>query len=237
MLALLALAASVALAAPAAAGEERITVLAASSLTDVLAKVDSRPRYSFASSEQLALQIREGAPADVFAAASPKAPRQLFGERLVYRPVLFATNRLVLVVPPSNPARIQTAFDLKRNGVKLVVAQEGVPLGDYTRELLRRLRLTSVLRNLVSQEADARSVVGKVALGEADAGFVYRTDARAAQPKVRGLALPVWAQPKIRYEAAVVRRTKQLAAARAFVARLLGPAGRRALAAAGFGLP
>jgi molybdate transport system substrate-binding protein len=214
-----------------------ITVYAAASLTEVFPRIESGPRYSFAGSDQLAVQIREGAPADVFAAASPKAPEQLYRERLVYRPVVFATNRLVLIVPRSNPARIRSVFDLRRRGIKLVVGEPGVPVGDYTRRVLRRLGLTSALRNVVSEETDVKGIVGKVALGEADAGFVYATDVRPVASKVRALELPARAQPKVRYEIAILRSTKRLAAARAFVKRVLAPPGRRALKAAGFGLP
>jgi molybdate transport system substrate-binding protein len=228
---------AVALAAPAATAADRITVLAASSLTEVLPRIDRMPRYSFAGSDQLAAQIRLGAPADVFLAASPSAPGALYREKLVYRPTVFATNRLVLVVPRSNPARIRRVYDLTRPGIKLVIAQAGVPIGDYTRQVLARLGLSKALGNVVSEESDVRGVLGKVALGEADAGFVYATDVRAASDRVASIALPARAQPKVRYELAIVRSTKRLAAARAFVRRVLGPQGRRALAAAGFGLP
>jgi molybdate transport system substrate-binding protein len=228
---------AVALAAPAATAADRITVLAASSLTDVLLRIDRAPRYSFAGSDQLAAQIRLGAPADVFLAASPSAPGALYRKKLVYRPAVFATNRLVLVVPRSNPARIRGVHDLTRPGIKLVIARAGVPIGDYTRQVLARLGLSKALDNVVSEESDVRGVLGKVALSEADAGFVYATDVRAASGRVASIALPARAQPKVRYELAIVRSTKRLAAARAFVRRVLGPQGRKALAAAGFGLP
>lgn len=224
------------LAAPAAAAGS-LTVYAASSLTDVFPRIDPGSRFSFAGSDQLALQIRRGAPADVFAAASPKAPEQLYREGLVELPVVFATNRLVLIVPRSNPAGIRGVFDLRRDGIKLVVAQQGVPVGDYTRTILKNLGLSSVLSNVVSQETDVRGVVAKVALGEADAGFAYTTDVRSAPGKLQAIRLPAWAQPRVRYEIAVVKGSPNAAAARAFVARVLSPAGRARLAAAGFGLP
>ena len=228
------------LAVPASAGTEaapRLTVLAAASLTNVLPRIDGRQRYSFAGSDQLAAQIRLGAPADVFLAASPVAPEALYRERLVYKPVVFATNRLVLVVPRSNPAGIRTVFDLRRSGIKLVVGRSSVPIGSYTRTVLRNLGLTSVLRNVVSEETDVRNILAKVALNEADAGFVYATDVAAASGRVRAIGLPKWAQPKVRYELAVVRSTRNLGAARAFTRRTLGPTGRAALRRAGFGLP
>jgi molybdate transport system substrate-binding protein len=214
-----------------------LTVFAAASLTDVMPQIDSRPHYSFAGSDTLALQIQQGAPADVFLAASTKQPDQLFKAGLVYKPVVFATNKLVLVVPRSNPAGIKSVFDLRRSGIKLVVAAATVPVGSYTRTVLHNLGLTSVLSNVVSEESDVRGVLAKVALGEADAGFVYVTDARAAAGKVRQLKIPAWAQPRVRYELAIVRSTHEIAGARAFVREVLSKPGRAKLKAAGFGLP
>jgi molybdate transport system substrate-binding protein len=228
------------LAVPAPAGTEaapRLTVLAAASLADVLPRIDGRPRYSFAGSDQLAAQIRLGAPADVFLAASPTAPEALYREGFVYRPVVLATNRLVLVVPRANPAGIRNVFDLRRSGIKLVIGRASVPIGAYTRRVLRNLGLTTVLRNVVSEETDVRSILAKVALNEADAGFVYATDVRAASGRARAIALPRRGRPKVRYELAIVRSTRSLAPARGFVRRIVGPAGRKALARAGFGLP
>jgi molybdate transport system substrate-binding protein len=226
-----------ALAAPASAQPPQLTLYAASSLTDVLPAIDHSERYSFAGSDQLALQIRQGAPADVFAAASTKQPDQLYREGLVYKPVVFATNRLVLIVPRSNPAHLASVFDLRRKGVKLVIGQQGVPIGDYTRKVLAKLGLSSVLANVVSEETEVRSVVAKVAFGEADAGFVYVTDARSAASKLRTISLPARAQPTVRYEAAIVKRTRHLGAARAFLRLLVGPDGRRELVRFGFGVP
>jgi molybdate transport system substrate-binding protein len=215
----------------------RVTVFAASSLTEVFKKLDPKPRYEFGGSDRLAFQIRQGAPADVYAAASPKYPRQLYGAGLVEKPVAFATNELILIVPVSNPAKIRSVFDLRRRGIKLVVGQKGVPIGDYTRKVLQNLALTGVLANVVSQETDVKNIVGKIVLGEADAGIVYRTDAKPVARKVSVVRLPDRAQPKVRYEIAVVRSSKKVAAARAFVQRVLGKSGDAALTAAGFGLP
>ena len=96
---------------------------------------------------------------------------------------------------------------------------------------------SDVLRNVVSEETDVKGIVAKVALGEADAGFVYSTDAKAVASKVRVVGLPAWAQPPIRYEIAVVSSTSRAAAARAFVSRVLSKRGRTLLARAGFGVP
>ncbi len=218
------------------AGSGRLTVFAAASLTDVLPRVDARPRYSFAGSDVLALQIQQGAPADVIAAASPKYPEQLYRQGLVQKPVAFATNTLVYVVPKSNPAHIHTVDDLTKPGVKIVVGDPSVPVGAYTRTVLGNLGIAAaVLKNVVSEETDVRSVLAKVALGEADAGFVYVTDARTAAGKLKTFAIRESAQPHVVYEAAVVKRSPHLQAAYRFVTRLLRPAAQRALERAGFG--
>ena len=236
--ALLAPLVALAFVVPAIAEPPRLTVLAASSLTDVLAALDHRERYSFGGSDQLAFQIRQGAPADVFAAASPKYPEALYRDGLVEKPRVFATNRLVVIVPRSNPGRIRSVADLGRPGVRLVVGAVGVPIGDYSRKVLARLGLLrTALKNVVSNESDVRGIVGKVALGEADAGLVYVTDARSAAGKLRTVSIPAVAQPTVQYEIAVVRSSRHRLAARGFVGLVLGPDGRRVLAGSGFGLP
>ncbi len=214
------------------------TVYAAASLTEVFPKVSPSSRYQFAGSNQLALQISRGAPADVFASASPVYTQQLFRDGLVEKPRTFATNSLVLAVPRSNPAKIRTVFDLaKRPKLKLVVAGQKVPVGLYTREVLKRLGLLRVLRKAVSQEPDVKGIVGKLALGEADAGFVYATDVRAASSRLIAIPLPKRSQPTVRYEVAVVKESGNREAALEFVADLLSTDGRRELKQAGFGLP
>jgi molybdate transport system substrate-binding protein len=231
----LALVASAGALAQTARPSARITVLAASSLTDVLPRIDSSPRYSFGGSDTLAGQIRLGAPADVFAAASSTIPDKLYAQGLLEKPVVFTTNKLVLVVPKANPAGIASVFDLRAAGIKLVVGTTTVPIGSYTRTILKNLALTSVLSNVVSEETDVRSILGKVALGEADAGFVYVTDAKTVADRVKVIRLPAWAQPPIRYEMAVVKATGNRAAAVAFVNRVLSKRGQATLRAAGFG--
>ncbi len=233
-----ALAALVAACGSATGGAAREpTVFAAASLTDVFPEIEPDARYSFAGSDELTTQIREGAPADVFASASPRYTDQLLAEGLIEQPRVFATNRLVLVVPSANPARIQGLDDLARPGVKLVVAAEGVPVGDYTRTALRALHATGVLASVVSEEQDVRGVLAKVALGEADAGFVYSTDAAVASDDVLALELPSGSQPPIAYTIAVARSAAQGEAAEAYVERVLSAEGQQALAAAGFGPP
>jgi molybdate transport system substrate-binding protein len=232
------LAAALVLAPAGGAGPTaRPTVYAASSLTDVFPRIDRRPAYSFAGSNQLAFQIEQGAPADVFASASPSHTQQLFRKGLVERPRVFASNALVLAVPRSNPARLRSVYDLRDKSVRLVIGSAKVPVGDYTRRVLRRLGLTIVLTKVVSEEPDVKSIVGKIALGEADAGFVYRTDVRAASGRLSAVAIPTWAQPAVRYEVAVVRASGRRAESRRFVAALSTPRARRLLQRAGFTVP
>jgi molybdate transport system substrate-binding protein len=214
-----------------------LDVYAAASLAEVFPQVEPDARFSFAGSDELAAQIREGAPADVYAAASSKYPRELHGEGLVEEPVTFASNRLVLVVPRGNPGGIESVEDILRPGTRLVVAAEGVPVGDYTRTVLETLGLSAALDNVVSNEDDVKGVASKVALGEADAGFVYATDLEPVADRVRAIELPDDAQPPIEYQVAVVVGTDDEDAARAFVQTLGSEAGRDALARAGFELP
>jgi len=215
-------------------GVSGITVYAAASLTDVFPKIDSGPKYSFGASSTLAAQITQGAPADVFASANTTIPLQLFAKGLVQKPVVFTRNRLVLVVPTSNPAGIHSVYDLRKPGIKLVIAAPAVPVGSYTLQVLKQMGLTSVLSNVVSRESDVRSVLSKVALGEADAGFVYSTDARTVPGKVAVLKIPAWAQPKVTYEMAVVSSSSNKTAARQFIKKVLSKAGQKKMLAAGF---
>jgi molybdate transport system substrate-binding protein len=215
-----------------------LNVFAAASLTEVFPKIDDSERYSFAGSDQLALQIRQGAPADVFASASPKYTELAYRDGYVRKPVVFATNRLIVLVPRSNPADIKSVYDLRRTGLKVVIGDKTVPIGSYTRQILDALGITSdVMNNVVSEETDVKGIVTKVAMGEADAGFVYRTDARPVSARTRAIPLPAWAQPPIRYEITIVKSSSHRAAARAYVRKVLSKRGRTLLAAAGFGLP
>jgi molybdate transport system substrate-binding protein len=217
-------------------GSGRLTVFAAASLADVLPAVDPRPRYGFAGSDQLAFQIQQGAPADVFLAASPKYPELLYKQGLVQKPIQFATNTLVLIVPKANPAGIHAVADLTKPGVKIVIGDPSVPVGAYTRIVLANLGISSaVLKNVVSQETDVRNVLAKVALGEADAGFVYITDSKTVKGKVGVIAIRESAQPHVVYEAAVVKSSPHLQAAYRFLTRLIRPAAQQTLERYGFG--
>jgi molybdate transport system substrate-binding protein len=213
----------------------QITVYAAASLTDVFPKIDSSQRYQFGGSNTLAAQITQGAPADVFASANMTLPNQLFSKDLCSKPVVFTRNTLVLVVPKSNPARIRSIYNLTKPGVKLVIAGSGVPVGSYTLQILKNMNLSgSVLKNVVSRETDVREVLAKVALGEADAGFVYSTDAKTVAPKVTVVKVPAWAQPKVQYGICVVSKSGDKADAQAFIRKVLSKAGQRRLLQYGF---
>ena len=225
------------LAAPSAStrASAHVTVYAAASLTNVFPQIDRTARYSFGGSNTLAAQIQQGAPADVFASANMTLPAQLHAKNLCATPVVFTRNTLVIVVPKSNPAKLHSIYDLARKGVKLVIAGSGVPVGSYTLQILRNMNLTAaVLANVVSRETDVREVLAKVALVEADAGFVYATDAKAAAGKVKVLKVPAWAQPKVQYGICVVSSSSNKTDAQAFVKRVMSKAGQAKLRSAGF---
>ncbi len=219
----------------AAAPTAQITVYAAASLTDVFPQIDSTPKYSFGGSNALAAQIKLGAPADVFASANLTLPAQLFSSGTCSKPVVFTRNTLVIVVPRSNPANLHNIYGLTRRGIKLVIAGPGVPVGSYTLQILKNMNLSSsVLPNVVSRETDVREVLAKVALGEADAGFVYATDAKVAGAKVRVLKVPAWAQPKVRYGICIVSKSSNKADAQAFINKVLSKSGQAKMLKAGF---
>ena len=218
--------------------QAQLNVFAAASLTVVFPKFDSGQKYNFAGTDALAAQIRLGAPADLFAGASPDAPQALYRAGLVEQPVTFATNKLVLAVPTANPANITSIYDVERPGVKLLIGTASVPIGAYTRQVLNNLGITNkVLPQVVSQELNVNAISSKVALGTADAGFMYVTDALAVADKVKVIPVPAWAQPPVRYQIAIVSSTKDHAAAAAFIKRLTSTAGRKLLVENGFGVP
>ena len=219
----------------AARQNAQLTVYAASSLTDAFPKLDRAERYSFAGSNTLAAQITQGAPADVFASANMDLPNQLYAKGACSKPVVFTRNALVIIVPKANPAGIHSVYDLAKPGVKLDIAGPKVPVGSYTLQVLKNMNLTaSVTANVVSQETDVREVLAKVALGEADAGFVYSTDAKTVPGRVTVLRVPAWAQPKLQYGMCVVARSANKAAAQAFVNKVLSKAGQAVLLSYGF---
>lgn len=231
-------AAAIALAVASSASsapQAQITVFAAASLTDVFPKIDRHPRYSFAGSNMLEAQIELGAPVDVFASANMTLPQTLFAKHLCTRPVVFTRNRLVVIVPRSNRAKIRFVSDLTRPGVKIVIADKGVPAGNYTLQVLQALRLSDqVLANVVSRENDVREVLAKIVLREADAGFVYATDAKAVAGDVKVITIPKKAEPGIQYGICVVPTGGHTTEARAFLKKVLSKKGQKKLRAAGF---
>ena len=217
-----------------------MNVFAAASLTEVFPKFDGGQKYNFAGTDALAAQIRLGAPADVFAGASPDAPQALYRAGLVEQPVTFATNKLVLAVPAANPAGINervrppaSRASSSSSGRATVPIGDLHPPGARLSRSHRRPRMT----NVVSQEQNVNAISAKIALGTADAGFMYVTDARTVSDKVKLIPVPVWAQPPVRYQIAIVKNTKNHADAVAFIKRLTSKAGRALLVDNGFGVP
>ena len=226
------------LAAPAggaaSTARAQLTVYAAASLTNVFPTI-AHEKYSFGGSNALATQIQQGAPADVFASANMTLPTQLHQQNLCSKPVVFTRNKLVIVVPRKNPAHIRNIYDLTKSGVTIDIAAKGVPVGNYTLQILQNMNLTdAVMKNVVSQETDVREVLSKVALREVDAGFVYSTDAKTVPGKVKVIKVPAWAQAKVQYGICVVSSSSQKPAAKAFIKRVLSKAGQKKLHQFGF---
>jgi molybdate transport system substrate-binding protein len=220
-------------------GDKQLTVSAASSLKQALPQYQPKARYSFAGSDELAAQIRAGARPDVFAAANTKLPQALFAAGLVEKPVVFAGNRLVLAVPAKG-GKVGSIADLEKPGVTIAAGSPSVPVGGYTRDVLGRLPAAQSKRieaNIRSNEPDVAGVVGKLTQGAVDAGFVYATDVRSTDGRLRAIELPAALEPRVAYGAAVVKGTKHHADAAKFVSGLLSGDGRAALARAGFEPP
>jgi molybdate transport system substrate-binding protein len=225
-------------------GDPVLRVSAAASLKRAFSqygerRAGARASFSFAGSDELAAQIRRGGRPDVFASANPELPARLFAARLVERPVVFASNRLVLAVP-ARAARVRTLADAGRPGASIAIGAPGVPVGAYAHAALERLgpRVSRpVLANVRTEERDVAGIVAKLAQGAVDGGFVYATDVTAAPDRLRAIELPRAARPRIAYAAAVVKGARHPEAARAFVRGLLTGAGARALRRAGFGAP
>ena len=221
-------------------GSEQLVVSAASSLQPAFtayadaAGIDAK--QSFAGSDDLAAQIRQGVTPDVYAAANTSLPVDLFEEGLVEEPVVFATNTLVLAVPANSD--IVSIDDLAGDDLTLAIGQEGVPVGDYAREVLDRLpaaQRDAILASVRSEEPDVAGIVGKLTQGAVDAGFVYVTDIVATDGAIEAVDLPADLQPEVSYGAAVVTGAKNPGGAQEFVDGLLDGAGADALRDAGFG--
>jgi molybdate transport system substrate-binding protein len=199
----------------------------------------ARVSFSFAGSDELAAQIRQGVKPDAYAAANTKLPDDLYAKGLVGRPVEFATNRLLIAIP-NGSTKVNSIGDLAKPGMRIAAGAPTVPIGAYTRTVLARLpagQRQAIDRNIRSNEPDVAGVVAKVAEGAVDAGFVYVTDVRGAGGKLTGIEIPGRLQPRVVYGASVVTGAPRPDQARQFVAGLLTGNGRRALAEAGFGPP
>jgi molybdate transport system substrate-binding protein len=221
-----------------------VTVFAASSLTDAFTKAaaDLRERhagtsyvFNFGSSSTLATQIGNGAPAEVFASADEMNMQKVVDAKLNDgTPSVFASNRLAIAVAPGNPKNVSSLADLARPSLVVILAAPTVPAGKYALESLAK---AGVMVTPASQELDARSVLNKVALGEADAGIVYVTDVLSAGARVSAIDIPAPHQVVARYPIAVVTGARNPALARVFVDFLVSDEGQRLLAGFGFSRP
>jgi molybdate transport system substrate-binding protein len=240
---------------PSVAQERKtLTVFAASSLTDAFNEIASEFKtanpnvdvvFNFGSSSTLATQLQEGAPADLFASANSKQMSvAVDAKRIAGKPVTFAKNRLILIVPSDNPAKIQSLRDLATPGVKLVLAAPDVPVRDYTNTMLDRLEADpgygdaykkAVLANVVSEEDNVRQVSAKVSLGEADAGFVYRSDVTPdIASKVIVIQIPDTLNTIAAYPIAATNDSANPDLAKAFIDEVLSEKGQAILVKWGF---
>jgi molybdate transport system substrate-binding protein len=229
-------------AAPAAPEARTLTVLAAASLTESFTALETRfesdhpdvdVRLNFAGSSDLAQQVVNGAPADVFAAASDATMKTVTDAGLAAgSPTVFATNVLEIATAPENPKGIESFGDLAKPDLKVVVCAPQVPCGAAAEKIEKA---TGVTLTPVSEEADVKSTLGKVTSGDADAGLVYVTDVAAAKGAVQGVPFPEASQATTNYPIAVLKDAPQPELARQFVDLVTGGDGQQQLQAAGFG--
>ncbi|HEX2908460.1 MAG TPA: molybdate ABC transporter substrate-binding protein [Phototrophicaceae bacterium] len=244
------------LALPLQAQEKpTLTIFAAASLTDAFTEIGevfqaAYPEvelvYNFGSSSALATQLVEGgAPADIFASANEKQMKvAVDGERIGSEPVIFARNRLVLIVPAENPAEIKSLADLATAGIDLVLAAPGVPVRDYTDAMLEKLAADpaygaaykdAFLANLVSEEDNVRQVTAKVALGEAEAGIVYSSDVTPdVAEQVIALPIPDAVNTLATYPIAITNDSANPELAQAWVDLVTAETGQKILVKWGF---
>jgi molybdate transport system substrate-binding protein len=220
-----------------------ITVFAASSLKETFTKLGQQfeaahpgdtVTFSFGASSTLATQIINGAPADVFASASPKNMLTIVRDNAAHNPQNFAKNTAEIAVPPSNPANVTSVSDLAKSSVKVALCEPQVPCGVVAAEVFKNAGITV---KPVTLQPDVKSVLTQVELGNVDAGMVYVTDVMAAGSKVKGVPIPASQNASTLYPIAAISASKELAIAQAFVAYVLSPAGQQVLAVAGFEKP
>jgi molybdate transport system substrate-binding protein len=228
-------------ASPAVSGS--ITVFAASSLKEAFTKIGTqfeaahpgvKVTFSFGASSALATQITAGAPADVFASASPKNMQQVVTAGDASNPVNFVKNVMEVAVPPANPAHVTSVSDLAKPGVKVALCQPQVPCGATAAKVFTNDKITV---KPVTLQPDVKSVLTQVELGNVDAGVVYVTDVHAAGAKVKGIAIPASVEASTEYPIAAISKSGNAATAQAFVAFVQSPAGQSVLAAAKFEAP
>jgi molybdate transport system substrate-binding protein len=223
--------------------DQSLTVFAAASLTGSFTELGKHfetahpgtsVRFSFGPSSGLATQITNGAPADVFASASPKNMQAVVDGGDASGPKTFAANVMEIAVPPDNPAKIATLRDLAKPGVKVALCQAAVPCGTVAAKVFAQagLRVTPV-----TEEVDVKATLTKVQLGEVDAGLVYATDVLAAGDRVRGIEIPADVNASTAYPIATMSSSKHAALAQQFVDLVLSPEGTKTLTAAGFQKP
>ncbi len=227
-------------------GSTELTVFAASSLTSAFDQIGAdfeaanpgtTVTFNYGSSTDLATQIDSEGTADVFASASGTAMDAASKTPGVADRTDFATNQLVIITPTDDPAGISSLADLATPGTQLVLGAEGVPVGDYARQLLDQNGLTKqVMPNVVSNEPDDASVVAKVKSGEADAGVVYTSDI-ASNSDVRGVTIPAKQNVLATYPIAVVTGSSNTDVATSFVEYVTGSHGEATLQQFGFGPP
>ena len=233
-------------ATSAAAGSTELTVFAASSLTSAFNQIGSdfeaanpgtTVTFNYGSSTDLATQIGSEGTADVFASASETAMDTIEKDPGVEGRTDFVSNQLVIITPSDDPAGISSLEDLAKPGVQLVLGAEGVPVGDYARQMLDETGLTKqVMPNVVSNEPDDASVVAKVKSGEADAGIVYTSDI-ASNADVRGVTIPAKQNVIAAYPIATVTGSANTGPATSFVDYVTGSQGEATLKQYGFGPP
>jgi molybdate transport system substrate-binding protein len=231
-------------ASPSAAGPTgTITVLAAASLTEAFSTLGkqfeaahpgTKVVFSFGPSSGLATQITQGAPADVFASASQKNMDQVTSAGAASSPTVFVKNTMEIAVPAANPAHVTGVADLAKKGVKVALCQAQVPCGTVAKTVFDNAQ---VKVTPVTEEADVKSVLSKVTLGEVDAGVVYVTDVRAAGDKVKGIEIPAGVNASTSYPIAALTKAPNAAGAKAFVAFVLSATGASVLTQDGFLAP